>query len=272
MDTNPVPVQPVPPAPMAPVQPQPIQPAPSAPVPPPPSGISFPQKKSKGFAIFVVISILILLAIWGVVGYLYYQNNFMGTSKDNESRNVSPSPEVQISPNEIQISNGNVARVTSFGETQILIKKEDYPGTGITGFAKVVVSPNLKQFCFESIAPAIQPAMYVANVDGSEPTEIGTDKNTCTWAPDSKNIFYVNAPLSGKSINIFQYDLGTKLEKNLTESTTTASEIRQYTITGISGETLKCSYDVVNASGVKLSASNCTIDTKTGEVSTTGPE
>jgi hypothetical protein len=256
------------------VTPPPTMNIPSQVPPPPPPTQSVvtsmpPTKKPKGFSIFVILSIVVLIAIWAVVGYLYYQNRDIEDSEKQELEDVSPSnaPVSEFSPNEIQISNGNIARVTSFGETQTLIKKEDYPGTGITGFVRVSVSPDNSKICFESIAPAIAPGMYISNVDGSEPFEVEKDRNTCTWSPDSKNVFYINAPLGQQAINIFQYSLETRTEKNLTESKNTETEIRQHTITGTSSDRISCHYDIVDTTGKKLSESTCEIDTQTGEVS-----
>jgi hypothetical protein len=237
---------------------------------PPPNIVSEPPptQKSKRFTFFVVFSIVILIAIWGVVGYLYYQNKNTEGETSEEIQNTSDiTPTPGFSASEIQISNGNVSRITSFGETQTLVNKEDHPNTGITGFARVVVSPDNTLLCFESIAPATAPALYVSNIDGSNISEVARDRNTCTWALDSKNIYYVNAPLGQQAINILHYSLDTKIEKNLTESKHTESQIRQYEISGASDTSILCRYDVINASGSKLSESNCEINTQTGEVS-----
>src|SRR6266542_4234523 len=44
--------------------------------------VGFPQKKKGGgFSIFVILSILLLLGVWGFVGYLYYQNQTLTPKK-----------------------------------------------------------------------------------------------------------------------------------------------------------------------------------------------
>jgi hypothetical protein len=263
--TNSPPIQTPPPMP---TPPQPVLNTPIAPPPPNEPVITGtpPVKKSRGFSLFIILSVFVLLGIWGFVGYLYYQNKIMDTPEETAEITETPAPSEQFSPQEIQISNGSIARVTTFGETQILVKKEDYPGTGITGFARVVVAPDNSKFCFESISPALTPAVYIANVDGTGVFEVARDRHTCTWAPDSKSVFYVNAPLAEKAVNIFEYPLDTKIEKNITESTNTPDAIRQYAITGILGDKLACTYDVVDSTGKKLSASNCSIILETDQL------
>lgn len=254
----------------------PPPPFPTTPSTPPPTstvitGNSGSGGKSRGFTFFIMISVLLLLGIWGYVGYLYYQNQGLGGSDTAAPENVqTPSPTPTIDPSEIQITNGDVSRVTPFGETQTLVKKDQYPGTGITGFVRVVVSPDISKLCFESIPPATTPALYVSNIDGSSVVEVAKDRNSCTWINET-TIAYVNAAVGSPKVDIYRYDLNAKTEVNVTEATNTATEIRRYTIDELSGNILNCKYDVVNASGRMLSSSSCTVNTSTWEVSDATP-
>lgn len=269
------PIEPPPPVqPMAPVPPQmPVQPL-MPPVTPPPSlgaqnvVSSGPDKKRLGgFGVFVILSIIILLAVWGVVGYLYLGNKNKETTDTATSETVEATPTpVPFNPDEIQIANGNVEQKTAVGESKTLVKKEDYPGSGIIGFARVSVSKDNTKLCFESIPPASDPAIYISNVDGTAVEQIVKNKHTCTWSPDSNSLLYVNDALGAKQIDIFAYSLTSKEERNLTEKTSTATAIRQYTLGAIDGNTIACSYDVVNAAGKKISSSNCSIDLVSGAV------
>jgi hypothetical protein len=270
------------PAPTPVPQPLPPMPAPQTPIPPQPPIPEAPQgaqsvitggsskKGIGGFGIFVIISIIILLAVWGVVAYLFIGNKTKDTT-DTENQTVTQltPTEVPFNPNEIQISNGDVARMTSVGETKILIKKEEYPSSGLIGFAHVAVSPDNTKMCFESIPPATDPTIYISNIDGTNAEQVVKNKHTCTWSPDNNFLFYVNDTLGNKQIDIFAYSLTSKEERNLTEKTSTKTEIRQYTIVSVTGSTLACKYDVVNASGKKTSSSDCSIDLVSGEVTDT---
>jgi hypothetical protein len=270
---NPMPVQPMP------MQSQPIQPAPMMPPPPPVVPTAPPppaqsvisggneKKRIGGFGLFVIISIVILISVWGVVGYLYFGNKNKGTDDSQNQVVTEVSPTIPpFNPSDIQISNGDVTLRSSVGESKTLIKKDDYPGSGLIGFARVAVSPDNTKLCFESIPPATDPMIYLSNVDGTNVEQVVKNKHNCTWSPDNNFLFFINDALGNKQIDIYAYSLTSKEERNLTEKTSTKTEIRQYTIGTADGTTLACSYDVVNATGKKVSSSNCSIDLVSGEV------
>src|SRR5260221_9453286 len=220
--------------PAAPMQPQPTQfPSPQPlppPVPPMPqegtqSVISGGSSKKGlgGFGIFVIVAIIILASVWGVVAYLYIGNKnktAQETANNEAAVEVSPTA-IPFNATEIQITNGDVARLSSVGETQTLVKKEDYPGSGLIGFAHVAVSPDNTKLCFESIPPASDPTLYISNVDGTNVETVVKNKHTCTWSPDNNFLFYINDTLGNKQIDIYAYSLTSKEERNLTEKTST---------------------------------------------------
>lgn len=258
---NPEPIAtPPPPSSLPPSQPLPIPN--SVPV------VGFPQKKGiSGFSIFVVVSILLLLGVWGVVGYLYYQNKTLAQKKEETpiAQVATPSPTPELNPAEIQIANGSISWIMSSGETKTLVKKEDYPTTGITGFAKVAVSPDKKKLCFEALAPATEPALYVSDIDGTNVSIVEKNRNTCTWLSDSNHILYLNAPIGTKAMDVYTYDLSAKVETNQTKDTQTATRFRQYAVSQ-SADTLECQYSIVNSTGSKLTSGICNIDSQTGVV------
>jgi len=255
----PIPAQPPSPSGNAPTMIPPMQPA-----TPPPSNVSFPpKKKASGFTVFIIISVLILLGVWGFVGYLYIGNKTIATSNDTVTQAPSPTPE--FNPAEIQIVNGDIARVTSFGESKTLVKKEDYPGAGIIGFVRVSVSPDNNKLCFESVPPASDPTLYISNSDGTGVVEVAKNRHSCIWLSDSKHIIYVNDLLGSKEINIFQYHLDESKEQNMTESTQSDSNIKQYALSG-TGSQITCTYDTLDSSGKKISGGTCQIDINSGDV------
>jgi hypothetical protein len=227
--------------------------------------VGFPSpKKSNGFKIFTILSLLVLLSVWGVVGYLFYDNQKIENDAQNTSPTVIPTP--TFSPREIQINNGNITRVTSLGESATLVSKTDYPETGITGFIRVVVSPNNTKLCFESVSPATTPALYISEVDGSGVTKISDNKNSCLWAPSGNEILFVNTPGTNLVVDIYKYNIVTKELTNLTETTQEASQIRQYAILSVEGSIAECRYDIVGKTGQKTNEGMCTIDINTGLV------
>ncbi len=258
---------------------QPPIPQASSPLPPaspPPIAnatpvVGFPQKRGVSkFSLFVIFSILLLLVVWGVVGYLYYQNSTLKQPKQETpvAQVETPSPTPELNPAEIQITNGSITRVFSSGETKTLINKEDYVTTGITGFARVTVSPDKTKLCFESLPPATEPALYVSNVDGTDVALVEKNRNTCSWLPDSMHVIYLNAPIGTKAVNVYTYDINAKAETNQTATTQTSSRFRQYALSQ-SGQTLECQYSIVNSAGNKLSSGTCQVDLQTGAVSDT---
>ena len=85
-----------------------------------------------------------------------------GETSENINSNLTPTstPTPSFSPDQVKIKNGSVVREIPGGETTILVDKENYDSTGITGFAKVVVSPDETKICFESWPPAPEHALY----------------------------------------------------------------------------------------------------------------
>lgn len=249
-------------------------PPPPFPTTPPPSNSVMgnpmaANKKPKGFIIFVTVGILLLIGIWGYVGYLYFQNSSTPSRANVPTVTQAPSPTPELDPSEIQIVNGDVVRVTSFGETQTLVKKDQYQGTGITGFARVNVSPDKTKMCFESIPPAIDPALYIAKIDGSSVEEVAKNHTNCTWV-DKNYIVSLNAPVGTQKKDLYSYSVTDKKLVNLTETLHTNTQFRQYSLGELSGNSLSCKYDIVNASGKKLSSNNCTVDTSNWTITDTG--
>lgn len=278
----PTPIMPEPPMPISPVtNPPPATP----PIPTPPT--AFPpqptqtavisggneKKKIGGFGLFVIIAILILVAVWGFVAYLYIGNKKSQGEDTSDIKVTELTPtEAPFNPDDIKITNGDITQLSPSGESKILIKKDDYSGSGLIGFAHVAVSPDNTKLCFESIPPATDPTIYLSNVNGTNIETIVKNKHTCTWSPDNNFLFYVNDPLGNKQIDIYAYSLTSKEERNLTEKTSSATQIRQYTIGTATGSTLACKYDIVSSTGKKISSSDCSIDLVSGEVTDTAPE
>src|SRR3989304_5022143 len=108
--------------------------------------------------------------------------------------------------------------------------------SGITGFARVVVSPDNQKICFESWPPAPEPAMYIANIDGSEIVEVNPNRQSCLWKSDTKGVFYINTTSTTSPVNIFYFDLASQEETNVTAESVTEGTVRRYKIVGLSGD------------------------------------
>ena len=231
---------------------------------------SSPKKSSK-FGIFIGIFIFLALGIWGGVAYLYTQNQKLKEGLNPSSTNTvseplaTPTPE--FTPDQIQILNGSIVRKRPSGEVETLVNKESYATTGITGFARVAVSPDNKKMCFESWAPAPKPALYFTNIDGSEVTEVGSKKKNCVWLTDSQKMVYIDDTSAKLSSDIYSYDTINKLETNLTESSVATGVTRRFEVVSLSadGSKIICTYSDVGASE---SSGNCEIDLTTSVVET----
>ena len=230
--------------------------------------------RSRGFRNFVILAIVILVIIYGVVAYLYLQNRNLkqnGKAEDQVSQaQVTPTPE--FSPDQIKIQNGTVVREKPGADPQILINKDDYESTGITGFAKVTVAPDNKNICFESWPPAPEPALYVSKLDGSEVAEVSPNRQGCIWASDGSKIYYINTAASSSPVNIYSYVLSSKSEENLTIDTVAEGVVRRFGIVGLSADSSKliCKYeDVAPTPKPTFTAepgNQCEIDLQTNEI------
>src|SRR3989344_30728 len=205
------------------------------------------KKGGSGFKIFVIIALLIIAGIYSVVGYLYFNNQKLkaGSSSNETTETPSVSPTPAFSADQIKIKNGSVVREIPGGDATTLVAKGDYESTGITGFARVVVSPDNQKICFESWPPAPEPAMYIANIDGSEIVEVNPNRQSCLWKSDTKCVFYINTTSTTSPVNIFYFDLASQEETNVTAESVTEGTVRRYKIVGLSGDGGKviCTYE-----------------------------
>src|SRR3989344_4854867 len=182
-----------------------------------PASVTMGSKGGGSFGKFVVIGVVIIAIIYAVVGYLYLQNEkFKNTSGENTQTPDSVSnqevlnPTPVFSPENFKIVNGNVVYQDPVNGAQTIVDKSSYSSTGITGFAKVTVSPDASKLCFESWPPAPKPALFISKIDGSEISEINGNRRYCVWTTDSKKIVYENT--SGEATDILIYDNETKAE------------------------------------------------------------
>ena len=224
-------------------------------------------KTGLGFRIFVILSLIIVAAIYGGVVYLYSQNQKIkkGETSENINSNLTPTstPTPSFSPDQVKIKNGSVVREIP-GETTILVDKENYDSTGITGFAKVVVSPDETKICFESWPPAPEPALYIADIDGSEVSEVSPNRQNCVWVPDSQKIMYVNSSSKTTPANIYLFSPTDEVETNLTKDSVSEGTVRRYEIVGFSadGGKIICTYEDVGGTDEGMGG-ECEIDLST---------
>lgn len=225
----------------------------------------------KGFKIFLGIGILIALVVWAGVIYLFLQNKNLknGTEEvktTDKSLQVTPTPE--FNSNSVKIKQGNVVYEQVTGEDVVLVGKEDYPSTGITGFLKVAVSPNNKKICFESWSPAPEPALYLSSVDGKDVKEVSPNRQNCLWSKDSNSIFYTNVSSKTAPVNIFKYDILQGSETDLTGDSVPSGVVRRFEIVGLSadGSKLICKYENIGGAASTETMSECEIDLENYQV------
>jgi hypothetical protein len=224
-----------------------------------------------GFKVFLIIGIILIIAIWAGVAYIYIQNKNL---KDGQSGEQTQAPVFQVTPtpsftpDQIKIRGGNVIREELSGEIVVLVNKDEYPSTGITGFLKVAVSPDEQMMCFESWSPAPEPGLYISAIDGGSVVEVSPNRQTCLWAPDSKSIYYINTASTTAPVNIFSYDIEQELETDLTSSFVPAGVVRRYEIIGLSadGSEIICRYENIGGAATSETSSECRIDLESGEV------
>lgn len=229
-----------------------------------------PSGGGKGFKAFVIIGTLIILAIWAGVAYIYLQNRSLKSLNQGESdvTSVSATPTPSFSPDQVKIKSGSIIWEKPNGEVQILVNKEDYESTGITGFLKVAVSPDNSKLCFESWPPAPEPALYISGVDGTNVTEASPNRKNCLWAGDSKSVYYINSASDTAPINIFSYNIENITETDLTSQSVPSGVVRRYEMVGLSADATKiiCKFEDIGGAATTDSFTNCEVNLETGEV------
>ena len=200
-----------------------------------------------------------MLAVWSGVAYLFFQNKNIKDDNQGEVQEENlpqPTPTPEFTPDQIKIKSGNIVREKPDGETTVLVDKGNYKTTGITGFLKIVVSPDNEKICFESWSPAPQPALYVADVDGQNVVEVSPNRQNCLWSKDSQSVYYVNISSNSSPTNIFSYNLSENAEKDLTGDAVPAGMVRRYEIVGLSadGSKLICKFENIGEGGIRVAA------------------
>ncbi len=228
-----------------------------------------PNKKSK-FGLFVTIGIVLITLIYGVVFYIYIQNKKIKTGNsalNNSLKNnatITPSPTFIVE--NVKVIDGNISYQEGNSGTKVLVNKNDYPGSGITGFLKLSISPDKANICFESWSPAPKPALYLSKIDGSNVVEVSSNRKNCIWSPDSKNILYINTISGNSASDIYIYNLEKKEEKNLTFTSSDSNGKKRFDIVGLSadGNRLICTFEYLD---VKKDGGQCEINLSSLEMS-----
>lgn len=237
-----------------------------------PSSVTTKLNKKSGFKTFVIIGILIIVIVYSAVLYLYFQNkngkigSFKLPMPTKKMVTSTLTPTQSIDPDNIKIIDGNIVFQDRSNQTKILVNKTDYPGSGITGFIKVTISPDKLNMCFETWPPAIEPALYLSTINGSGIIEVNKNRKNCLWTKDGKNILYVNSVKIDSGTNIYRYSLVKKEEEDLTPEKEESTDRVNYSILGLSadGENVICNFEYPDS---KKTGGQCEINLSTLEMS-----
>ena len=231
-------------------------------------------EKSK-FPYLIGILIVLAIAIYGFVAYLYFGNQKLkeeSQSKDEPESTVLPTPQPTVGAETFQylIDNGSIKKVSSKGTEEIIVSKDNYEDTGIAGFTNVVASAPGNYICFWSLPPALGPALYYSDSKGTTPVKIADKSKNCIWATTEDKLAYINDVSEGKLVDIYLYTIATDSSQNLTEQTATTSGVfRRYAPTSFSpdGAKVLCSYEEIDTENPSLeNLGNCEVNISTGEV------
>lgn len=233
----------------------------------PDSLISYTKKRSIIDYFIVLVSVIAFL-IWIAVGALYLQNKDNKNSKvetPKEADNLTPSP-TQVPQKKYNISakNGNIININESGEEEVLVNKEDYKMTGISGFIKVSVSPDRKKLCFESWPPSPEPSLFVSNIDGSEVLKVNPNRKGCLWSTDSRLIAYNDVKSPKEGVDLFIFDPASASETLLSiHSATETANPKLHSPVGWTKDNKKvlCEYSYVKTPKV-IKECEADIDTK----------
>jgi len=239
-----------------------------------PQVVSEKETKSK-FPLMIGILIVLAIAIYGFVAYLYFGNQKL--KEESQSKNElksavlpTPQPTVGVETFQYLIENGSIKKVSSKGTEEIIVSKDNYKDTGITGFTNVVASAPGNYICFWSLPPALGPALYYSDSNGTTPVKIAVKSKNCIWAVSEDKLAYINDVSEGKLVDIYLYTIAADSSQNLTSQTATTSGVfRRYAATSFSpdGTKVLCSYEEIDTENPSLeNLGNCEIDIATGNV------
>ena len=211
--------------------------------------------------------------MYAFVAYLYFGNESLKSEVADEATDtitaITPEPLPEIKKADFVIVNGNVYRTSQVGEDVLLVSKETYPDAGIGGFAFVEVSDSLNRMCFVSLPPALTPALYYSDAEGSAVVLASEGKKLCTWSNSGDKFAYVNNAAADAAVDIYLYDTTASEETNLTISATPSTTFRRYEIDGWSADdgTIACNYQVVDPNDPSVEVvGSCEIDVVTAVV------
>lgn len=230
------------------------------------------EEKSSKFPILMVFLVFLAIAVYGFVAYLYFSNQKLkeGSQKTSDKSTLTqPIPTQTVETFQYLIENGNIKKISSAGKEKIIISKDDYSSTGLIGFTNVIPSDKGDYICFWSLPPALKPALYYSDNEGSAVKLIKEKVKNCVWGSKEDKLAYINDVGEGLPVDIFLYDLENELEKNLTNQATASGVFRRYEATSFSSDDAKvlCSYEEINKSQPSLETlGNCEIDTTTSKV------
>ena len=247
-----------------------LQPPPESPGPPPPAPkVVTPKTKSSKFPILIGFLVVVAIAVYGFVAYLYFDNQKL--KEDIETQGVAdilstpqiPTPIPTSVPDKFEIDNGDITRVTSTGSKTVIVAKDDYEDTGLIGFTNVNPSPDNENICFWSLPPALGPALYYSDASGGEVVNIADRSVGCTWSNFGDMIAYINDAPTGTAVDISVYDLLTQDSTNLTQASTESTVYRRYEIESWSedDEMINCNYEEIDTTDTSAEVvGNCQID------------
>lgn len=184
--------------------------------------------KQKPWLIIGITALVLLLL--GATGFFVYQNYRVKkqTSKAQPTPAKFPSPAPKKPSEEIKIIDGNICQVTAPNEIKILVDKNDYQSESISGFDKVIISPDGTKMCFLGYSP-VPVWLYYSNIDGSNVFKAGIGEN-CVWSPDSQKIAFNNHVTDISPIDVLVVDTDSDKVENLTKEVAPEGFIRYYGI------------------------------------------
>ena len=230
------------------------------------------KEKSSKFPLLIGFLIVLAIAVYGFVAYLYFGNQKLrqdSQKASDKSAITQPTPIAMAETFQYLIENGNIKKVSSKGSEQIIVNKAGYPETGLIGFTNVIVSDSGDFICFWSLPPATKPALYYSDSGGETVKQVNEKVKNCAWSNKEDKLAYINDAAEGLPVDIFLYDFENELEKNLTNQATASGVFRRYEATSFFSDDTKvlCSFEEINKAQPALETlGNCEIDVTTGKV------
>jgi hypothetical protein len=176
--------------------------------------------RQKGFAPIIILLVVIFL---GAIGYVAYTKGYANSLMSKPTPTAVPTGLEDIE-NKFTVINDDI-----YYNDKLIISHDKFPPDR-GGFSDFRLSPDKLKVCFAVWPPAPAPSIYISGINGENLTEVPNSGEKCVWSHDSTKIAFTDHMTDISQINIYVYDLNTRVTENISDQSYYDSVVRFYSI------------------------------------------